>query len=75
MFYRYVCDAHYQKNMLPVVIAGAGPCGLVAALTLEKAGVPYVFYEKTAPRSSVPMQVVVLIWLLQVRIKVNIICA
>jgi len=35
--------------MLPVVIAGAGPCGLVAALTFEKAGVPYIIYEKTAP--------------------------
>lgn len=32
---------------LPVVIAGAGPCGLVAALTFEKAGIPYVIYEKT----------------------------
>ena len=32
----------------PVVIAGAGPCGLVAALTLEKsAGIPYIIYEKT----------------------------
>ena len=31
----------------PVVIAGAGPCGLVAALTFEKAGIPYVIYEKT----------------------------
>lgn len=32
---------------LPVVIAGAGPCGLVAALTFEKAGIPYIIYEKT----------------------------
>ena len=32
---------------LPVVIAGAGPCGLVAALTFEKSGIPYIIYEKT----------------------------
>ena len=32
---------------LPIIIAGAGPCGLVAALTFEKAGIPYVIYEKT----------------------------
>ena len=32
----------------PVVIAGAGLCGLVAALTLEKSGgIPYIIYEKT----------------------------
>lgn len=31
----------------PVVIAGAGPCGLVAALTFEKSGIPYVIYERT----------------------------
>jgi len=37
------------KEELPVVIAGAGPCGLVAALTLEKAGVPFIIYEKTTP--------------------------
>ncbi|KAL7549900.1 hypothetical protein ACHAWF_015011 [Thalassiosira exigua] len=34
--------------MLPVIIAGAGPCGLVAALTLQKHGVPFVIYEKAA---------------------------
>jgi len=32
---------------LPIIIAGAGPCGLVAALTFEKHGIPYVIYEKT----------------------------
>lgn len=31
----------------PVVIAGAGPCGLVAALTFEKSNIPYIIYEKT----------------------------
>eukprot|EP00581_Thalassiosira_minuscula_P008608 CAMPEP_0183705392 /NCGR_PEP_ID=MMETSP0737-20130205/2493_1 /TAXON_ID=385413 /ORGANISM="Thalassiosira miniscula, Strain CCMP1093" /LENGTH=476 /DNA_ID=CAMNT_0025932529 /DNA_START=46 /DNA_END=1476 /DNA_ORIENTATION=+ len=33
---------------LPVIIAGAGPCGLVAALTLQQHGVPFVVYEKAA---------------------------
>lgn len=32
----------------PVIIAGAGPCGLVAALTLQKHGVPFVIYEKAS---------------------------
>jgi 2-polyprenyl-6-methoxyphenol hydroxylase-like FAD-dependent oxidoreductase len=33
---------------LPVVIAGAGPCGLVAAITLQKEGVRFVIVEGTA---------------------------
>lgn len=33
---------------LPVIIAGAGPSGLVAALTLQKYGVPFVIYEQNA---------------------------
>ena len=34
---------------LPVVIAGAGPCGLVAAITLQKEGVvPFVIVELAA---------------------------
>lgn len=33
---------------LPVIIAGAGPSGLVAALTLQKYGVPFVIYERSA---------------------------
>lgn len=33
---------------LPVIIAGAGPSGLVAALTLQKYGVPFVIYEMKA---------------------------
>jgi len=37
----------FHQNENPVIIAGAGPCGLVAALTLEKAGIPYVIYERT----------------------------
>lgn len=31
----------------PVIIAGAGPCGLVAALTLKQEGVPFVVVERT----------------------------
>ena len=31
---------------LPVIIAGAGPCGLVAALTLQKAGIPFLIFER-----------------------------
>ena len=33
---------------LPVIIAGAGPSGLIAALTLQKYGVPFIIYEQTA---------------------------
>lgn len=32
--------------MLPVIIAGAGPCGLVAALTLQQQKVPFILVEK-----------------------------
>ena len=34
------------KSNLPVIIAGAGPCGLTAALTLRRAGVPFVLYDR-----------------------------
>lgn len=30
----------------PVIIAGAGPCGLTAALALKQAGVPFVVFER-----------------------------
>ena len=33
---------------LPVIIVGAGPCGLVAALALQQYGVPFVLIEKAA---------------------------
>ncbi|VEU43880.1 unnamed protein product [Pseudo-nitzschia multistriata] len=33
---------------LPVLIAGAGPCGLVAATTLKKEGIPFVILEKVS---------------------------
>lgn len=33
---------------LPVIIAGAGPAGLVAALTLQKYGTPFVIYEQNS---------------------------
>jgi len=36
----------------PVIIVGAGPCGLVAALTLQKHGIPFVIIEK-ATRSKI----------------------
>jgi salicylate hydroxylase len=36
---------------LPIIIAGAGPCGLVAALTLKRQGVPFVIIER-ATRSK-----------------------
>lgn len=38
-----------KDDPLPVIIAGAGPCGLVAALTLQRSGVPFVLYERAAP--------------------------
>jgi len=37
---------------LPVIIVGAGPCGLVTALALKKYGVPFVIIEK-ATRSKI----------------------
>lgn len=33
---------------LPVIIAGAGPCGLTAALTLQQASVPFVIYDRAS---------------------------
>jgi 2-polyprenyl-6-methoxyphenol hydroxylase-like FAD-dependent oxidoreductase len=36
------------KIQLPVIIAGAGPCGLVAALTLKQRNIPFVILEKAA---------------------------
>ena len=35
-------------ELLPVIIAGAGPSGLVAALTLQRYGVPFVIFERAA---------------------------
>lgn len=37
-----------DPNKLPVIIAGAGPCGLVVALTLQKQGIPFVLYERAS---------------------------
>ena len=36
------------KKNLPVIIAGAGPCGLTAALSLRRAGVPFVLYDRAS---------------------------
>ena len=41
-----------DNHQLPVIIVGAGPCGLVAALALQKYGVPFVLIEK-ASRSKI----------------------
>ena len=41
-----------QQQQLPVLIVGAGPCGLVAAATLQKHGIPFVIIEK-ASRSKI----------------------
>ena len=35
-----------SSDDLPVIIAGAGPCGLVAALSLKRSGVPFVIYDR-----------------------------
>jgi len=35
-----------HQQQLPVVIAGAGPCGLVAAYCFQKYGVPFVIVER-----------------------------
>eukprot|EP00532_Pseudo-nitzschia_australis_P005865 CAMPEP_0168175136 /NCGR_PEP_ID=MMETSP0139_2-20121125/6938_1 /TAXON_ID=44445 /ORGANISM="Pseudo-nitzschia australis, Strain 10249 10 AB" /LENGTH=514 /DNA_ID=CAMNT_0008093457 /DNA_START=127 /DNA_END=1671 /DNA_ORIENTATION=- len=41
-------DKQEQQQQLPVIIVGAGPCGLVAAATLQKRGVPFVILEKAS---------------------------
>jgi len=33
-------------NQLPIIIAGAGPCGLTTALTLQRHGIPFTIYER-----------------------------
>ena len=44
-------NAHSLPNQTPVLIVGAGPAGLTLALTLQRAGVPYLLVEsKTKPR-------------------------
>jgi len=35
-----------SSRQLPVIIAGAGPAGLVAALTLQREKIPFIVYEK-----------------------------
>jgi len=41
-----------QNDPLPVIIVGAGPCGLIAALALQNYRVPFVIIEK-ASRSKI----------------------
>ena len=41
-----------KPSLLPILIAGAGPCGLVAALTLQQKGIPFIIIER-AQRSKV----------------------
>jgi len=41
-----------SQNNLPVIIVGAGPCGLITALALKKYNVPFVIIEK-ASRSKI----------------------
>ena len=35
-----------NQGSLPVIIAGAGPCGLVAASVLQNEGVPFLVFER-----------------------------
>lgn len=37
-----------KQHQFPIIIAGAGPCGLVAALSLQKYDVPFVLYERAS---------------------------
>ena len=37
-----------KETTLPVIIAGAGPCGLTAALSLQRAGVPFLLYDRAS---------------------------
>jgi 2-polyprenyl-6-methoxyphenol hydroxylase-like FAD-dependent oxidoreductase len=40
--------AHSTNEQLPVLIVGAGPCGLVAATTFLKHNIPFVIIEKAS---------------------------
>lgn len=37
-----------EQQQLPVIIAGAGPCGLTTALTFQRHGIPFVVYERAS---------------------------
>jgi 5-methylphenazine-1-carboxylate 1-monooxygenase len=37
-----------EQPQLPVLIAGAGPCGLVAALTLKQQSIPFIVIERAS---------------------------
>jgi putative polyketide hydroxylase len=52
-------DEMTETEELPVVIAGAGPAGLAAAITLARLGVPTMLVERRAERSSLPRATVV----------------
>lgn len=47
-----IAPTNSPPDQLPVVIAGAGPCGLVAAYCLQQYGVPFVILER-ASRSAI----------------------
>ena len=56
--------AHSTNNeQLPVLVVGAGPCGLVAATTFQKHGISYTIVEKASRKKYVPMQAVDSNWL------------
>lgn len=41
-------NSNNPTKRLPVIIAGAGPCGLVAAVTLQKQNIPCVVYDRAS---------------------------
>ena len=48
-----------------IVIVGAGPAGLVAAITLARAGVPTVVIERRTEPSTHPRATVVSTWAME----------
>src|ERR1019366_603125 len=44
---RRTADGETPMPALPVCVVGAGPCGLAAAVALEKAGIPAIVFDRS----------------------------
>src|ERR1019366_2566302 len=50
---RRTADGETPMPALPVCIVGAGPCGLAAAVALEKAGIPAIVFDRSCVASAI----------------------